>query len=311
MTRRLPWPTDDGFEFTVTSVAVDGADLTEVIDRETATIRLDGQERWHEIRLAIEVADSGRADSIAVLHNKDAKQRLASTLQPQNGVRVGSLRVVRSAVRGRASLIVFRSAVIDDVGHRIVGESRPWTVDFDEPSSQFKAGPTPIEMMWDSFSEPEKGPPTLRAHQRDRFHVVTTGMEPVVFLNRDLQEFHDLLLYDTATGWKGDLRDAVAADIAGKVLASLAWAATQQTIEDEDGEISPPPGEVLQGVMTALAEHMEGVADLDELNRRVVDVRRDGDAQEMKRLVGDVGAAIERMTHGGDLALRFGKRVLG
>lgn len=315
MNRALPWATVDDFDIRMTAVDADGVGVDGVIDQEHHAASLAEVGTWSVASFTVEcpqpedLADPDMA-ALAVLQNPPTRTHISAPLRRTNGIFEGRLDVHRSAVRDRAQLSVVFSATIDGVRHRVRGQSRTWTIDFDEPISRFNAGKVPIQMVWDSFSNPEFGPAELRSYPKEPFYLFMSGMEPILYLNRDNRELHDLLLYDTATTWKRDLRDAVAVDIAGKVLTMLAWAAVEQTIEEEDGEISPPSGEVLTGTLEALAQHMEGVADVTELHKRIAYVRREGSADDYARLVSNIGAAIDRMLSAGELVSRFGKRAL-
>lgn len=314
MTRHLPWPTTDGFYFRIAAVAVDGSDVSDVIDERHRSVDLRYRfPEWRTCVFEVEcpIPDGPIPDDVdasLVLTNSSAKSRVSSALGRSNSTLTGNLVLHRSELAGRSVLSVVLSATIDAVAHRVVGESVPWSFDIDEPTHTFASGRTAIPIVWKKFSAAD-APPFLRPYARLPFFLSFGDSEPVLFLNEDLMEFRQLLMWDTAQTWKRDLRDAISSEISGKVLTALTWAAFEELLYDEDAdEINGPDGEVLAGTLDAIAEHMEGVSSPLELKEQVLRAREQGEG--IDDITERVVAAVEAMTDQGSLVTRFGKRAL-
>lgn len=312
MTRILPWPVEDGFDLELLSLAVDGRDASHLIDRDRRRVSVYRSPPWSRAvfelscRVAKHSSAEGPVAASIVLTDSATKLRLSAPMTPNDGAQVGSLRVNRSEVESRARMHVSVASKVRAVPDRLLGESVAWTIDFDTPREPPPAGISPIPIVWDSFARPEKGPPVLAAHASVSHYVDLSSPEPVLYLNRDLGRVHDLLMWDGAQTWKRDIRDALAADIASKTLTTLTHAAMAEIERGADGEIGGPFHQWAAHLLERVAEHMEGVSDLEELRAQIADARS---TDARLALLQRIGPAVEAMADIGPTLGRASSRA--
>lgn len=152
-----------------------------------------------------------------------------------------------------------------DAAARIIG-SRRITVRIDPPSR--RPGPG-LHIEWESFKASKH---SYRAsHATALFHLDTSGIEPVLFLNKDTDpDLHAILTEDAPRGKKAALRNVLFAAIAFPVWNCLVRTALPAA--DSDGEV---PEGWQKNVLVELALIAEPACDRQEAMRRFIRDLRD------------------------------------
>lgn len=312
MSRRLPWRTDDRFPVDVRVVRVDGEAVSAAVDSDARRVDLSTADGWMNVAIGVEASPNGEAavePDAASIHVAvpRTRARLAAPMDRSGSGWRGTIELSRDEVQGRGSLDIRLHGVVNGEPHRLLGASSTWAIDFDERPQSTHEAPSPIPVVWESFKEPEQGPPALRA-LRSSTHYLDFGPEPpCLYLNTDVEKLRQLLQWDTAQSWKRDLRDALSADLAAKVLAAMAHASFAEIYREDDGATSGPARPSLVAAFEKLAAEMEGVADADELREKVLEAREDSGAYQT--VLSTMGSAIDALVEAVPNAERFAGRV--
>lgn len=152
-----------------------------------------------------------------------------------------------------------------DAAARIIA-SRRITVRIDAAAR--RPGPG-LNIEWESFKVSKH--PYRAAHSNTLFHLDTSALEPVLFLNKDADpDLHAILTEEAPRGRKAALRNLLFAALAFPVWTCLIR--TALTAVDADGDV--PPG-WQRNVLAELAVIAEPACEREEAMRRFIRDLRD------------------------------------
>ncbi len=182
----------------------------------------------------------------AVAHCQDTNMRQTARLDGPNVSDdytrwTGHLELPRSQYAGEIKLKTVLSGPVGSSPDRYFGESRAWSVWFEEPPTHSITGS--IEILWNDFSDPEDTP-DLGDYQ-DRTFYLDLGSRPTLYLNSSFDGLLDLLEgEDTENVHEAAFRESEYYSIAQSVwLAMFNAAASSIKKEEQDGRYDFPESE--------------------------------------------------------------------
>lgn len=318
---RYSWPAFvEPLDLVVQRVTVDGEEVELDAQSRRAVIAADGDGDWSEVRLSMVVStDEAIPDGLAeaplaahaTLSAETGYSRIPVHLSRQDGRLEfeGSLTVYRSEIGGASSLVAYVTTRIDDVPHRVVGQSEDWTVVLDKTQAPPRVGSSPIRHEWISFADPPPGVGIVTGYASQPHYLDLRTEEPVLYLNTDIDKLQNILGADQAKGRRKDVRDLMASQIAAQLTSTLLRSGFEEIRQLDDGTISSPTNAAIQRAFEAVARQMESVADLPELYERIARGRTVEDPSHMLLLWAEMELAVAKLVDVGDTFAAAVKRA--
>jgi len=224
---------------------------------------------WEEARLRVVVDvpaeeiggnpdwTGGRVALIGECGYTNTRQIAAMEREDARGSRwSGELIWARSMCYGRGRLRAVVLATVDGIRDRPLGRSEAWTMDFDKLPENPVHGSIPV--VWVNFQEPPDGSRHFKRYAKDPWMVALDPLTPTLYLNSAFPELTQLL-DDSARLRRVDtaLRDTLRAELAAQVWqAMFLYALASAQLDEETGEVQPPPEEWQRSVLSALLARM-------------------------------------------------------
>lgn len=251
-----PYETLRGYiELDVRSVEVEGrsADpFVEENDRRVDLFKLDPEE-WEEVCINVSARHPTAAlrDYVepvlsdltltVVAHCSSTNMRQTAHLDgPDVGDDYtrwnGELELPRFQYSEEVKVKVTLSGPLGSTSNRYLGESRPWSVWFEEPPTHSITGS--IEILWNDFSDPDEGPDLT--NYRDRMFYVDLGSKPTLYLNQSFEGLYDLLEGESAEEvYEDAFRESEYYSIAQSVWLAM-FNAAASSVREENGQYKLP-----------------------------------------------------------------------
>ena len=274
-------------QFSVENILIDGHPppdgIVEQVGRTVDLSTLDEKRKgWRKLRVGVEVQadeseiaqlveESGEPTVTVVVFCRSTNLRQAIQLQLVRDTAyrwAGVVEVDRANAAGRLEIRAVVSGVAAKRAHRVLKSAQPWVVYLEHPPPR-PAIDGPIDVQWKSFPA-AKDLPGLRSYPTEPFYADLDAPVPVLYLNRDIDGFYELLQDVPSTRPERAVYHTERIGIASSVWMAL-LNASAAAVEAPDGDEDPSlPAGWRGGVLKAMLPRVYPGSSMPEALRRIV-----------------------------------------